>query len=471
MKSFKEYNVYTIQKTMFKICFTLFLLVLSTQTLFSRNFVSPPDTVSSIVDKTTALLMIEEGKTQFNEGKVRDALVKFREAAVKDPFTWRAPYWVSQCHYAMNNYGLALKYASEAVNLDDDEIDADVYELLGRSYHRIGNLDSAMVNYNIAITKLSASRLKDLQLQLRIEQCLFAKAELASPNKSKRVDIKTINSGYGDYCPIITGDGKNLYFTSRRSDTKGGSMNPDDQEFFEDTYCAVWNDDTQDWDSLTNELGRINSDGFDAITFISRDGLQGLMTVNTTATTAKKTTKGSDIFTFEMSTKGKWSTPKRINSKSINTSFFEGSATMTNDGNTMYFVSDRKGDKSSTDLYVSQKTGKSWGDAKPLPFTINTIGRETTPFISGDGRYLFFSSDGRQGMGGLDIYVVENLGSTWGDPINLGIIVNTVNNDSHFQYYPEMNKAVMSSFEIIGQKASMDLYEVDMTNFVMPTGK
>ena len=107
---------------MFKICFSLFLLVLSTQTLFSRNFVSPPDTVSSIVDKTTALLMIEEGKTQFNEGKVRDALVKFREAAVKDPYTWRAPYWVSQCHYAMNNYGLALKYASEAVTLDDDEI-------------------------------------------------------------------------------------------------------------------------------------------------------------------------------------------------------------------------------------------------------------------------------------------------------------------------------------------------------------
>ena len=178
-----------------------------------------------------------------------------------------------------------------------------------------------------------------------------------------------------------------------------------------------------------------------------------------------------DIFTFEMSTKGKWSTPKRINSKSVNTSFFEGSATMTNDGNTMYFVSDRKGDKSSTDIYVSQKAGKSWGEAKPLPFTINTIGRETTPFISGDGRYLFFSSDGRQGMGGLDIYVVENLGSTWGDPINLGIIVNTVNNDSHFQYYPEMKKAVMSSFEIIGQKASMDLYEVDMTNFVMPTGK
>lgn len=456
---------------MLKIYLSLFILILSTQTLFSRDFVSPPDTISSIVDKTAALLMIEEGKTKFNEGKVRDALVHFREAAIKDPYTWKAPYWVSQCHYIMNNYGLALQYASEAVKLDDDEIDADVYELLGRSLHRMSSLDSAIVNYEIAITKLPPSKVKDLQLQLRIQQCLFAKAEIAGPNKSKRVDIEILNSGYNDYCPIITGDGKSFYFTSRRSDTKGGSMNPDDQEFFEDTYMAVWNTEIQDWDSLTNELGRINSDGFDAITFISRDGLQGLMTVNTTATNAKKTTKGSDIFTIEMSSKGKWSTPHRISNKSVNTSFFEGSATMTADGNTMYFVSDRKGDKSSTDIYVSQKTGKSWGEAKPLPFTINTIGRETTPFISGDGRYLFYSSDGLQGMGGLDIYVVENLGSTWGNPINLGIIVNTVNNDSHFQYYPEMKKAVMSSFEIIGQKASMDLYEVDMTNFVIPTGK
>jgi hypothetical protein len=248
-------------------------------------------------------------------------------------------------------------------------------------------------------------------------------------------------------------------------------MNPDDQEFFEDTYFAVWNSEINDWDSISNELGRVNSDGFDAINFISRDGLHGLMTINTTATDAKKPTKGSDIFTIELSTKNKWSTPKRINNKTINTGFFEGSATMTDDGNTMYFVSDRKGDKSSTDIYVVQKNGKAWGEALPLPFTINTTGRETTPFITGDGRYLFYSSDGLEGMGGLDVYVAENKGDSWSTPVNLGIMVNSVNNDTHFQYYQDMKKAVMSSFEIVGQKASMDLYQIDMSSFVFPAGK
>jgi hypothetical protein len=199
--------------------------------------------------------------------------------------------------------------------------------------------------------------------------------------------------------------------------------------------------------------------------------MKGLMTINTTATDAKETTKSSDIFTIDMTTKGKWSTPKPIESKTINSSYYDGSATMTPDGSTMYFVSDRKGDKSSTDLYVVKKIGKVWGEAEPLPFSINTIGRETTPYITPDGRYLFFSSDGLKGMGGLDIYVVENMGSTWGTPVNLGIMVNTVNNDTHFQYYPELKKAVMAGFTIIGQKASMDIFEIDMSDFIYPKDK
>lgn len=432
---------------------------------------SPPDTLTTLVDKTAALTLIEKGKGLFNEGKVRDALVQFRQASVKDPNNWRGAYWVGQCHYHQNNYGLALKYAKVAVELDKNEVDKDVYELLGRSYHRIGDIDSALVNYNMAISMLSAGRVKELQLELRIKQCEFAKAQMSSGKTAKKESMGAINSGYNDYCPILTQGGKTIYFVSRRSDTKGGNMNPDDQEFFEDTYFAVWNDEISDWDSISNELGRINSEGFDAINFISKDGLSGLMTLNNTAIESSKPTKGSDIFTIEMTNKNKWSTPKRINNKTINTSFFEGAATMTDDMSTMYFVSDRKGDKSGTDIYMVTKNGKSWGEAKPLPSPINTVGRETTPFITGDGRFLFYSSDGMEGMGGFDIYVVENKGGTWGIPVNLGIEFNSVNNDTHFQYYPALNKAVLSSFQIIGQKASMDIYQVDMTDFVIPTSK
>lgn len=436
--------------------------------------VAPPDTTTNLTDRAAALLIIDEGRTLFEQGKVRDALIRFRQAAVKDPNTWKASYWIAQCHYSMNSFGYALQYGNQAVLMGKDEVNKEIYELLGKAYHRTSNLDSALINYDLALKNLSKQRVKDLLIELRIEQVKFAQAQMQSGVLSKKKAFSSdVNSGYNDYTPVLTSGGKELYFASRRSDTKGGNMNPDDQEFFEDVYRALWNAETNTWDSVTNDLGRINSDGFDAITYITPNGINGLMTVNLTATKAKKSTKGSDIFEIELSNKGLWSTPKRINNKTINTGFFEGSATMTADMNTMYFVSDRKGEKSSTDIYMVERKGKKWGEAKPLPMDkINTIGRETTPFISADGRFLFFSSDGLNGMGGLDVYVVENLGGgTWGTPVNLGIAVNSVSNDSHFQYYPELKKAVMVTFEIVGQKASLDMYEVEMSNFTFPTGK
>jgi Tol biopolymer transport system component len=315
-------------------------------------------------------------------------------------------------------------------------------------------------------------RAKELFIQLHIDQCLFAKNEMAGSKTSMRTNLTgEVNSAQNEYCPVLTNKGTVLYFASRRADTKGGIMNPDDEEYFEDVYRAVWNPTSGTWDSVSNDLGRLNTSGFDCITFISSNGLQGLMTLNTEATEEKIVTRSSDIFEITMSDKGKWSTPKMIVNKTINTSFFEGSATMTADGNTMYFVTDRKGDKSSTDIYVVQKVGKTWGEAKPLPLNVNTVGRETTPFISPDGRWLFYSTDGLPGMGGLDVFVAENLGATWGDPVNLGVMVNTVNNDSHFQYYEALKKAVMAGFEVFGQKASMNMYEVDMSGFTYPGKK
>lgn len=111
------------------------------------------------------------------------------------------------------------------------------------------------------------------------------------------------------------------------------------------------------------------------------------------------------------------------------------------------------------------RDGKKWGTAKPLPMTINTKGRETTPCITPDGRFLFFSSNGHVGMGGLDVYVVENMGDSWGEPINLGNGINTVNNDTHFSFNQDLMKGLISGYQIFGQKSSIDIYEIDMKDF------
>lgn len=451
----------------------LFVLIISCISLNAKALTSlstPPDSTAKLLDRAGAMLLIDDGRVMFDEGKVKDALNLFREAAAKDPYSWKAPFWIAQCHFSLSNYGFALKYAKDALKNDPENVDKEVFELIGRSFHQTGQIDSALEYYNKSLTLLSKTRIDDLRLNEKIAQCTFTKQQIAEGKKSKRMKLTgEVNTGYNEYAPLLTHNGKIMYFTSRRSNTKGGKTNSSDQEYYEDIYRAEWNEEEQIWDSVTNELDRVNSVGFDAFSYITPDGLHALLTWNTYDTDNKTQTKSSDICEVTFTDKGKWSTPKIIKNKSINSTFYDGAATLTADGNTMYFVTDRKGDKKSTEIYYATKTGKKWGEAKPVSDSINTIGRETTPVISADGRYLFFSSDGHPGMGGLDVFVSENLGeNVWSKPVNLGIIVNTVNNDTHFHYYPELKKAMMAASEVVGQKSSIDIYEVDMTDFVYP---
>tara|TARA_B110000285_G_scaffold77754_1_gene89532 strand:- start:757 stop:2133 length:1377 start_codon:yes stop_codon:yes gene_type:complete len=445
---------------------TILCLLSASEANAFDNGRTPPDSTTSVVDKAAAAYFIEEGKTFFSKGLMKNALIKFREATNKDANSWKAIYWVGQCHYELNNYGYALTYAKTALKMNPEKINKEIYVLLGESHHRVGNIDSALANYELALENLSKSRAKVLLVEHHIKECQFALEQKKSPEKYKKVRLQgDVNSGFDDYGAIIRDSGKTVYFISRRSNTTGGGMNPDDQRFFEDTYKATWSEEDEEWGDATNQIGKINSNGFDAINYISPDGQSGVMTLNTTTLDISKTTKGSDIAEVKMSNKGTWNSPKIIKNKSINTSFFEGSATLTSDGNTMYFVTDRKGEKSSTDIYMVLRNGKSWGTATPLPMHVNTEGRETTPCVTPDGRFLFYSSDGLTGMGGLDVYVVENLGDSWGEPLNLGAGINSVNNDTHFYYSPELNKAFISGYEIVRKKASIDIYEIDMTGF------
>ncbi|NRA11675.1 MAG: PD40 domain-containing protein [Crocinitomicaceae bacterium] len=430
---------------------------------------TPPDSTTAIVDKASSLYMVEEGKTSYGEGKVRDALIKFRQASVKDKYSWRAVYWISKCHYKLNNYGLALKYANSAMNLGKDKINDEIYYILGSTYHRLGNLDTAKINYQIAFEKLPKLRSFDLQIAHNISQCEFATEILKNGNSFERVRLGgDINSGFDDYNVLLTNDGKTMYFTSRRSNTTGGRLNPDDQLYYEDIYKVEWDEAAGEWDDITNKMGKLNSDGFESLHWISSDTLTGVITWNTTMMDIKKTTRVSDIAIIKKNNKGTWNTAKVIKNKSINTSFYDGSPTLTADGNTMYFVSDRKGEKSGRDIYVVEKIDKKWGTATLLPEQINTKKHETTPFITPDGQYLFFSSDGHEGMGGFDVFVCKNLGGTWSAPVNMGAGINTVNDDIFFSYSKESKKAFVSGYQITGKKASIDIYEIDMTAYEFP---
>lgn len=154
--------------------------------------------------------------------------------------------------------------------------------------------------------------------------------------------------------------------------------------------------------------------------------------------------------------------------KPINTKANETHACLTKDGNTMYFTSDRKGGLGGFDIYKSNVTAKgTWGEPVNLGPEINTPFNEATPFLSPDEKYLFFSSEGHDGMGGYDVFYVNLEGTP--KVVNMGYPVN--NSDNNQFYFPQNGwKAGLISYYDKKSLGNRDINHLDITHYTNLSG-
>ncbi|MGV6861066.1 MAG: hypothetical protein ACWA41_04805 [Putridiphycobacter sp.] len=440
---------------------------------------TPPDSTNTVVDKAQAKYLISEGKKEYNLGMYRTALVRFREALVKDKNNPEATMWVGECHTALGNNSRGLKYALEAFKLDS-LVSKDINYLIGYNYHKLGELDKALENYEMALKKLPEAKAKSLRLSLRIEECKRAKEMMKSPVK---IEIKAlgehINSKNDEYSAILSNSGKVLYFTSRRADNKGGGVSPGDKKFFSDIYVSKWDEEKNEWGEASNVnevIKRLNTVGFDAVSAISADGEYIYLSINTDGLAKPKPrTRSTDIYYAKWNPRGAWGSPKPMPKKTLNTIFFEASASFTGDGSKVYFVSERAGGEGMSDIWMSKKVGRNdWEKPINLGSIVNTPYNETTVYVTPDDKMLFFSSQGHQGMGGYDVYYcIKNDVGNWSDPVNMGYPINSVGDETHFQYYPEYKKAYYSKVSVTGDGGigGRDIFELNMNDFKFVTKK
>jgi len=141
---------------------------------------------------------------------------------------------------------------------------------------------------------------------------------------------------------------------------------------------------------------------------------------------------------------GAWSPIKKLN-KNINTKFYESHASVSYDGKKLYFSSNRDGGSGSLDIYVSEKDASGdWGPAVNLGNTINTPFNEDVPFITRNDSILYFCSEGHTSIGGFDNFKSIRLGTGWKTPANLGIPVNSTDDDKFFQPFNNGQNAYYS---------------------------
>ncbi len=157
-----------------------------------------------------------------------------------------------------------------------------------------------------------------------------------------------------------------------------------------------------------------------------------------------------------------WSKVEKLNGH-INTKFWESHASMSSDGRKIYFTSNRRESIGGLDIFVSARDSSgNWGPAENLGPEINTVYNEETPFLANNDSTLFFSSRGHHNIGGYDIFR-SDLGADgrWSTPVNLGYPLNTTDDDLFFAPLRNGNRGYFGKFTGDGE-GRMDIYSCDI---------
>ena len=361
--------------------------------------------------------------------------------------------------------------ASEYLKLvDKGKADGYVYKQLADSYYNVFNAAEASKWYAKALTEK-----QDAETYYRYAQMLKADGKYEEANKqlqkfanmapndqravafkqnpnylpklnekAKSFDIKSldINSDKSDFGAMLSND-NTLYFASARN-TSRKTYGWNEQPYL-DLYSAVYNADGTF--SQPTAVEGVNTKFHDGPASISADGNtmylasesfnEGLFEKDK----AQKLKFGQVALFKSVKADGKWSkpTPLPFNSKDYSTS----NPSLSKDGKTLYFSSNMPGSVGGVDIWkVSVNADGSFGTPENLGKKINTEGNESFPFITDENK-LYFSSDARQGFGGMDVYVIDlNKGT---EATNVGKPVNSEKDDFAFSFNTAKNIGFVSS--------------------------
>ncbi|HTH57454.1 MAG TPA: OmpA family protein [Cyclobacteriaceae bacterium] len=266
-----------------------------------------------------------------------------------------------------------------------------------------------------------------------------------------------INSPQGDYLPMLDATGNKLYFTSKRF---GGFSKEVDgaKEGDEDLYFTIRTNGT--WGDPQLLPAPLNSAGNDGAASFSADGQMMVFG----ACGRQDGVGGCDLY-FSVLEGEQWSKPLNLGNV-VNGPEWDAHSTLSADGTKIIFSSNRMGGYGGEDLYLVERNPfGEWGVPSNLGPTINTPLTELSPFLSQDGKTLYFSSNGHPGLGETDIFksVFEN--GKWSTPVNLGKPLNTSGDDRYFTIGGSGEKGYISSSKAQGK---FQLYEIDIPKDLRP---
>ncbi|WP_445455438.1 OmpA family protein [Flavobacterium sp. HNIBRBA15423] len=359
------------------------------------------------------------------------AYLKLTEKGYEDSYVQKR---LADSYYNVFNTAEAIKWYAKLV--EEKLQDAEIYYKYAQMLKAEGNYDEAKKQMQ-QFVQLKPNDERAISFQNNPNYLADLKA------KRPLFEVKTsdINSNKSDFGALLTDD-NTVYFTSARNEARKTSGWND--EPYLDLYQAIYNEDGTL--SAPTLVESVNTKWHDGPATISADGTIMYITSesfndNKFEKSDDKKSKFSRMYLYKATKNdGKWSnlTALPINS----TEYSLRNPSISKDGKTLYFSSDMPGGLGGEDIWKVSVNGDEYGTPENLGEKINTPGNESFPFITSENM-LYFSSNSKQGFGGLDVFEADlNTGS---EAINIGEPVNTGKDDFAFSFNTSKKVAIFSS--------------------------
>lgn len=386
----------------------------------------------------------DDAAEHFKFGNFIDGLIVYKKLMEKDPKNSDYPYKAGLCVlFTDRDKKEAIKYLELA---SERKSDPDVDYYLGKAYHLNLKLDEALISFEKY--KNSGEGTKQKEVVHEIEMVKNAQKLITAP-----IDISfenagdNINSEYPDYYPLVTPNESFMVFTSRR---KSGVREFDGYYPSAIYYSQV---DSGEFSPAKKGSSMINSTYDDQAVGLSYNADKLFIYFDDIKNVG-------DIYEAEI--KDFRFRKKEKMGEAVNSNGFESSATISADGNTLFFASRRDDGLGEKDIYMTRKlpTGE-WAQPQNLGPNINTPYDEDFPNLFYDGTTLYFSSKGHNSMGGYDYFKATWNPETneWGKAENIGYPLNTPDDDLCISFTEDQTHAYISAWRK-DSKGEKDIYKV-----------
>ena len=387
------------------------------------------------------------------------------EIVKQQPKNANTNYKTGLCHLESSNSKLEslkyLKIAAKKINknyspfdntITTAPIEANFY--LGKSYHINGFQDSA-IKYLKKFNELASKKhyLKSENEKL-IKWCENEK--IVADNSNDHIilnEFKNTNTAYDDFNPQVSKDGNTIIFSSNK--TRSGKQNEEifdinSGNHFSDLYIIYKDLENESW--MESKLLNFSKSKTNQITIGKSNDIEKVFFTN-----GEKNTKGGNTISYSRK-KQNFSYAKEF----LDLSGFNISSLMiTDDGQNLFFSSNKSDGYGGEDLWFCKRENNSWSKAANMGASVNSQFDEICPFLHADGVTFFYSSNGEKSIGGYDVfYNQKGTDKTWSSSVNIGTPINTVNDEIYFSTSVDGKKGYYSS---TNSQQNLDIYSVKIT--------